>query len=77
MNEYYDYINIYIIYPLLGYGFVKFCKQYYKYILYYNLLVIDMYDNQNDYDYKPMKTIQKEDKSTNTILLVALNQIPT
>jgi hypothetical protein len=75
MNEYYDYINI--VYPLLGYIFYKFCKQYYKYILYYNLLVIDMYDNHSQNDYQPMKTTQKEDKSTNTILLVALNQIPT
>ena len=76
MNEYYDYI--YIVYPLLGYSFVKFCKQYYKYILYYNLLVLDMYDNYNQNDYEPMKKTQKEDKSTNTnnnynILLVALN----
>ena len=83
MNEYYDYINIYIIYPILGYGILKFCK---KYI--YNLLIVDMYDNDSNY-YEPL--INKADKSTNTYyndskyksddyynnVLIGLCQIPT
>ena len=63
MNEYLDY-KIITIYPLLSYLFIKFCKQYYKYIFNYNLLVIDMYDN--DSDYKPMEVKQTVDKETNT-----------
>jgi len=69
----------FILYPILTYGFIKFCKQYYKYILHYNLLVIDMYDKDNEY--QSMEITKKSDKSTSTIddndLLIALNQIPT
>ncbi len=37
-----DY-KIITIYPTMAYVFFLFCKKYYKYILHYNLLVLDMY----------------------------------
>jgi hypothetical protein len=35
-------------------------KKYYKYILHYNLLVLDMYDNTYDYYNKDKETTDKQ-----------------
>ena len=77
MSELIDY-KIITIYPLCSYLFYKFCTTYYKYILHYNLLVIDMYDNTYDNTYDNNKV----DKSTSTDdyhdnILFAFSQIPT
>lgn len=60
----------YILYPMLTVGFYKFCKYYYKCILHYHLLVIDMYDNDNN-------NINSELNTEQTNLCIACNQIIT
>lgn len=76
-DDYLDY-KIITIYPTLAYVFYLFCKKYYKYILHYNLLILDMYDNTNSTD-----SIKQTDKETMTEseyynnVLIAFNQIPT
>ncbi len=69
MSEYYiDYIStlrIITIYPALSYIGYLFCKKYYKYILNYNLLVLDMYDNTDNY-INTNNIILHSNKSTQT-----------
>lgn len=74
-----DY-KIITIYPTMAYVFFLFCKKYYKYILHYNLLVLDMYDNTDNYE--PMNSNNMENKETQTDnyynnIMYAFNQIPT
>ena len=45
-----DYKTI-TIYPIMAFTFYLFCKKYYKYMLYYNLFVLDTYYTYaEDYD---------------------------
>jgi hypothetical protein len=74
MSENFVDYKIITIYPTIAYLTYLFCKKYYKYMLHYNLLVLDMYDNTDNY----INTILPSDKSTQTDnTLLALNEIPT
>ena len=55
-------------YPIMTCVFYLFCKKYYKYLLNYNLLMVDMYDNTYEYYNKETQTEQ---------ILFAFNEIPT
>jgi hypothetical protein len=82
MSENYIDFKTITIYPTIAYMLFLFCKQYYKYILHYNLLVLDMYDNT--YDYEPINK-ETNNKETQTDaeseyynnVLIAFNQNPT
>jgi hypothetical protein len=60
MSDYYNTFHIITLYPTMAYFFFLFCKKYYKYILHYNLLVLDMYDNTYDYYNKDKETTDKQ-----------------
>ncbi len=80
LNNLVDY-KIITMYPTLAYLTYLFCKKYYKYILHYNLLTLDIYDNtdnniilQDNID----NNIISSNKSTQTYnYLLAFNEIPT
>ena len=49
MIDYFDYkYGIITLYPTMAYVFYLFCKKYYNYLLKYNLLMADIYDNTYD-----------------------------
>ena len=89
----FDYIEnlfthntFYIItmYPTMTYLFYLFCKKYYKYMLNYNLLILDMYDNTDDYEQMNKETNNKQTQTDSNYeseyynnVLLAFNQIPT
>jgi hypothetical protein len=77
MSEYLVDYKIITVYPTIAYLTYLFCKKYYKYILYYNLLVLDIYDNTNNY-INTNNMIVSSNKSTQTNnTLLAFNEIPT
>ncbi len=54
-----DYLII-TFYPTCAYLFFLFCKQYYNYLLKYNLLIVDIYDNTDYYELINKNTNDKE-----------------
>ena len=60
MSDYYNTFHSITLYPTMAYFFFLFFKKYYKYILHYNLLVLDMYDNTYDYYNKDKETTDKQ-----------------
>jgi len=76
--------HIITIYPTIAYVFYLFCKKYYKYMLNYNLLILDMYDNTDDYEQMNKETNNKQTQTDSNYeseyynnVLLAFNQIPT
>jgi hypothetical protein len=89
MSEYLDNLinyKIITVYPTLIYIGYLLCRKYYKYMLNYNLLVLDMYDNtynntnNNTYDnqiFLNNKIIPSHKNTQNDNYLLAFNEIPT
>ena len=80
--DYNNAVHIITLYPTMAYVFYLFCKKYYKYILHYNLLVLDMYDNTDKYESMNKETKNKQTQTEaeseyyNNVLF-AFNHIPT
>jgi hypothetical protein len=75
MSENFVDYKIITIYPTIAYLTYLFFKKYYKYMLHYNLLVLDMYDNTDNYINNIILPSDKSTQTDNTLL--ALNEIPT
>ncbi len=87
-NLEFDY-RIITVYPTLTYFFYIFCSKYYKYLLRYNLLILDMYYTfpETSKDFRTSiisnKLFRQFDMYDNTYpnyhddINIALNEIPT